>query len=98
MLSPGPADPAGRWRGIAQLAFFPLHRFVPRDDKLRDAVARVHRVRLFAEIQHYDSNFATVTRVDSRRTVRQSDGVLDGQPPPGPPCRFVPGRSPVRVA
>src|SRR5205807_322970 len=70
----------------------PFHGLIPSYDDLRDAVAGADRVRLAAEVQKNDADFAAITRVDGAGRIRHSDGVLQGQTAARTHLRFVTGR------
>ena len=88
-LDPNPPSPR---RESGQFPFHPLHGLVPRHDHLRDAVARVDRVRLAPEIQQDDADLAAIARVDRAGRVRHRDRVLQRQAAARPHLRFIPGR------
>lgn len=79
-------------RRIPKFTFFPLHRFIFRNDELRDAIGGMNRIILLPKVQQYDANLAAIPRVDSSRAIRQSNRMLQRQTAARPHLRFVTGR------
>jgi hypothetical protein len=77
---------------MTQFSFFPLDRFIARDDHLRNAVAAIDGVILRAEVEQNDADLTAIAGIDGCRAVGQGDGVLERETAAGADLRFTAGR------
>src|SRR5579871_1353677 len=68
-------------------AFFPLHRLVPRDDQLRDAITLLDRVIARAQVKHHHANLAAIPRVDGAEV--RHNRMLQCHPAARPNLRLI---------
>ena len=78
---------------IGQIALHPFHGLVTRHDHLRDAVARMHGVRLPFQIQQDDANLAAIAGVDGPGAFGIVIECFSAMPLRGRTCASYPGEA-----